>query len=243
MQEKEKYSAAFIPPKTVNDIREKIAETGITVRGYDVKIEEPHTTLEYRDAESLREYFGERAEIKVIGYATGTPTDTRCSGAIEAVSVEIRFPNNLDLQNRFENMESHKNDTCGREGGFQLHITMSFTGDNGEPNPMRAVEAGFLEFIELPEDKQFVIKGAVFGGCMEDDSVDIGPDIAYADLEVEIIDAVDVPLEDASPDSEMPEATETPTDDEPLTESDKETPEPEDDSLDDDWDDDSVPDY
>lgn len=202
MTEKEKYNASFIPPETVDAIREKVAESGIDVKGYETKITEPHVTLEYRGAESMREYFGEKSEIKVVGYASGAPTDTKCSGSIEAVAIEIKFPNNPDLQNRFENVENYKNDTCGREGGFQLHITMSFTGDNGEPNPMRAAEAGFLEFIELPEDKQFVIDGAVFGGCSENDSIDIGPDVDYADLEVEIVDAVDT-SENISPDGEQ----------------------------------------
>lgn len=202
MVKREVYNGIFIPAEAISEIRDKLAENGIEVQGYDKEIASPHVTLEYRGAESMQDYFGERAEIRVVGYASGAPTDSRFSGATEGVAVEIRFPDNPELQSRFEATEYDRNETCGREGGFQLHITMSLDGE------MKAVETGYLEFHELPEDKQFVIEGGMFGGYMEDGTVDIGDNAFYKDMEVTIkdIDSVDCensPDKDNNPDNDI----------------------------------------
>lgn len=212
MAQKEIYNGIFIPPEAIGEIRDKLAEIGVDVKGYDKEIESPHITLEYRGAESMREYFGERAEIKVAGYASNAPTDTRFSGATEGVAVEITFPDNPELQSKFETVEMTRNETCGREGGFQLHITMSLDGE------MKAVETGYLEFQELPEDKQFVIEGGTFGGYMGEGAVDVGTDKEYSDLEIKIrdTDAHDNdtnPDADKNPDTEQPDIVENDNDD------------------------------
>lgn len=215
MAQKEIYNGIFIPPEAIDTIRDKLSENGIDVQGYDSEIKSPHVTLEYRGAESMREYFGENAEIKVVGYASDAPTDTKFSGAAEGIAVEVRFPDNLELQSKFEETEYTRNETCGREGGFQLHITMSLDGE------MKAVETGYLEFQELPEDKQFVVEGGAFGGFMGEGVVDVGPDKEYSDLEVKIrdIDAqneVDKDLNpdaDKNPDEEQPDVMENDDDD------------------------------
>ena len=191
----EKYNGIFIPQDAIDAIRDKLSEVGIEVQGYDREIASPHITLEYQGAESLGRYFGEEAEIRVVGYASGAPSDTSFSGATEGVAVVVTFPNNPELQERFENMEAYRNETCGREGGFMLHITMSLDGE------MKAVETGYLEFESIPEDKQFIIEGGVFGGFIEAGVIDVG-DKEYSELEIRIVDIDDT--EDGA-DTEIPE--------------------------------------
>lgn len=203
MTQKEIYNGIFIPPEAIGEIRNKLAEMGVNVKGYDKEIETPHVTLEYRGAESMQEYFGESANIKVVGYASDAPTGTRFSGATEGVAVEITFPDNPKLQSKFKTVEITRNETCGREYGFRLHITMSLDGE------MKAVETGYLEFREFPEDKQFVIEGGVFGGYMGEGTVDIGTDKEYPDLEVKIRD-MDTHDNDANPDADKKLYTEEP---------------------------------
>ena len=171
------------------------------VKGYDKKIESPHITLEYRGAESMREYFGESAKIKVVGYASDAPTDTKFSGATEGVAGKITLPDNSELQSKFETVEMTRNKTCGREGGFQLHITMSLDGE------MKAVETGYLKFQELPEDKQFVVEGGTFGGYMGEGVIDIGIDKKYSNLEIKIRDT-DTRDNDTNPDADKNPDTE-----------------------------------
>ena len=201
MADKEIYNAIFISPDTISDIRDRLSDIGVDVLQGDREISAPHITLEYRGAESLSDYFGASADIKVTGYSHDGPPDSDKQGAVEGVSVEIIFKgdNAEFLQTKFEDMENVRNETCGRECGFDLHITMSTT------DGMPPVETGYCYFEALPEDKQFVIEGGVFGGFMGsvdgEPVIDIG-DKEYSELSNDIIDISDY-NEDTSPDADI----------------------------------------
>lgn len=184
MSKSEIYSGIFFPPEAVDEIRSYLADEGIDVQGYDKNIQTPHVTYEFK-GETMKEYFGEVAEVKITGYASGTPNDSEFTGSIEAVSVEVSFPNAPYLETAFEGQEAFRNETCGRENGFDLHITLSLEGD------ITPVEAGYLEFEMLPEDKQIILEGGTFGGFYPN-NIDIGTEKEYSDLNFDIRDDTDV---------------------------------------------------
>lgn len=195
---KEIYNAIFLPPEAIDLIRDKLSENGIELHSYDNEISVPHATYEFRGLESMSDYFGQTVDIQITGYASDRPSDSTFSGQIEGVSIVV-LPTTNDLAERFDSLENSRNDNCGRENGFSLHITLSHEND------IKPVECGYLCFEEFPEDKQFIIKDCVFGGFFGnidgEPNIDIGKDKEYKEIEVEIID-IEQP-EDTSPDNEF----------------------------------------
>lgn len=175
------YNGLFLSPDIISDIRNAVEEAGIETNERDVEISSPHITLEYRGEESYSDHFGAIADVKIVGYASERPEDSKFDGKVEAVAVEVNFRDNPELQTKFETSEVYRNENCGRENGFMLHITLSRDEDT------RPVEAGHLNFIEIPEEKQSTIEGLVFGAYYSDGvGVDIG-DTDYKDLENNVV--------------------------------------------------------
>lgn len=195
---KEIYNAIFLPPDIIDSIRDKLSENGIELHICDNEVSTPHVTYEFRGLESMSDYFGQSVDIKVTGYASDTPSDSQFAGLIEGISIEV-LPTSNDLSEKFDTIENFRNDNCGRENGFSLHITLSYDND------IKPVECGYLCFEELSEDKQFVIENCIFGGFYGyvdgEPNIDIGNDKEYKDLEVKILDT-ELP-DDISPDDEF----------------------------------------